>query len=144
MDTILIVDDDAEWRATLSRILSAEYSICCAANGDEALTIASRQKIRIIILDVMMPGGKDGFSTLCAIHQNPQTKGIPVIIVSSVNQATDLPFSPQALQKYLGTEPFAFLEKPVVPAQLLKTIRAALQSSPCANGARSLPDSTES
>lgn len=128
LETILVVDDDPEWRDYLCRIVGRKYPVIFAYGGDEALRIASHTDTKVIILDVMMAGGKDGLSTFCALKRNPATSGIPVIILSEVHQLMGLDFSADAMREHLGNAPFAFLEKPVSPEALIKMIETAITS----------------
>ena len=128
LETVLVVDDDPEWRNHLCRIVGREYPVIFACGGDEALRIASHTDTKVIILDVMMADGRDGFSTFYALKNCLETKNIPVIMLSGVNQAADMQFSPGLMQQYLNNAPFAFLEKPSTPVKLMKTIELAIDS----------------
>ena len=81
---IAIVDDTPDARRLIRRILQSqgEYTIYEAANGREALELASRELPDLIILDLMMPE-TDGFAVLDALKANPQTQNIPVIVVTA-------------------------------------------------------------
>lgn len=124
--TILIVDDDAEWRDFACTSLSGEYPVQVASNGKEALRIAEETRPDAIILDIMMPGGKDGFSTLISLKTNPATRNIAIIMLSEINTVMNTDFNEQEIGKYLGNAPSAFLEKPVNPDVLLKTVKDIL------------------
>lgn len=124
-ETVLIVDDDPEWRSHLTGIVGRHYTVITACDGDEALRVVAESSVRVIILDVMMADGKNGFETICALKKNPKTSAIPVIMLSEINRLTGLDFSEDEMENYLGATPFAFLEKPVDAAALLKVIASA-------------------
>ena len=63
VQTVLVVDDDPEWLDFLSRAIGAQYPVLSATNGEDAVRRAQRACPDVIILDVMLYGGKDGFST---------------------------------------------------------------------------------
>lgn len=128
LETVLIVDDDLEWRNHLCRIVGREYPVIFACGGDEALRMASHMNARVIILDVMMADGRDGFATFYALKNCVETRKIPVIIFSEVNQALNMQFSSELMRQYLNDAPFAFIEKPSSPAKLMKTITLAIDS----------------
>jgi putative two-component system response regulator len=128
LETVLVVDDDAEWRNHLCRIVGREYPVIFAREGDEALRIASHTDTKVILLDVMMPEGQGGFETFCAFKKCTETKNIPIIMLSAVNHVSGLEFSSGNMERCLGDAPFAFLEKPSTPAILMKTIALAIDS----------------
>ncbi len=81
---ILIVDDDEAIRGLLKQELEySGYVTEEAADGLEALNKIKRKKYDLIILDVMMPG-LSGFDVARVLKNNPDTIGIPIIILSVV------------------------------------------------------------
>jgi len=80
--TILVVDDEPETAAMISRYLLQEgYNTVTATSGSEALKLAARELPFAITLDVIMPD-MDGWEVLQELKKNHETKEIPVIIVS--------------------------------------------------------------
>lgn len=81
---IAVVDDSTDARRLIRRILQAhgEYRIFEAKDGQEAITLAKRERLDLIILDLMMPE-VDGFSVLDALKDFPQTASVPVIVVTA-------------------------------------------------------------
>jgi len=87
MSTILLVDDEDMNLKILKTILrKGGYQFLEAESGEGALRLLEREKIDLIILDLMMPG-MDGFQTLEKIEQNPSTAFIPVIIASALKDS---------------------------------------------------------
>lgn len=84
MKTILIVDDDKLYRKVLGKILSVEYSIIEAENGDEAFSILEEhaEEISAVMLDLVMPL-MDGFGFLKKVSENPAYSNIPIMVASS-------------------------------------------------------------
>lgn len=128
--TILVVDDDPEWRDFAYRVLGKQYPVRYATSGNEALSIARLTHPDVIILDIMMPGGKGGLTTFCELRNNPATSDIPVIILTEINATDEFDFNSDILRRYLGSAPSAFLEKPVKPSVLLKEVERALDPEP--------------
>lgn len=128
VQTVLVVDDDPEWLDFLSRAIGAEYPVLSATNGEDAVRRAQRAGPDVIILDVMLYGGKDGFSTYAELRHDPRTRNIPVIIFTEVNLKTGLDFGAENMNRYLGKAPAAFLEKPVSAERLLDEVRKALNA----------------
>lgn len=88
---ILIVDDVSANREVLEHTLEAEgYNIVQAPNGKVALDIAPRSFPDLIILDIMMPPGIDGFETCRKLKSNKVTRDIPVIFISALGDTRDL------------------------------------------------------
>lgn len=109
---ILIVDDHGEIRRLLRLTFDpAGYRIYEAANGPDALSIALRKRPDLVLLDVMMPGGLDGFEVCRRLKSDPLLGEIKVLLLTARGQAGDFlaghgagadgyllkPFSPLAL-----------------------------------------------
>jgi len=86
---VLVVDDTADARRLILRILQSQgdYTLFEAANGKEAVLLASQELPDLIILDLMMPE-MDGFAVLDALKANAQTAQIPVIVVTAKELTT--------------------------------------------------------
>ena len=84
--TILAIDDHPEAIALLREILEdAGYQLLAATDGAQGLQMAREQMPLAITLDIMMPN-KDGWQVLHALKDDPQTRDIPVILVTVVDQ----------------------------------------------------------
>jgi threonine synthase len=85
---IAIVDDTPDARRLIRRILQAQptptgdFTIFEAADGLQAIQLAQREPLDLIILDLMMPE-MDGFAVLDALKNDPRTASIPVIVVTA-------------------------------------------------------------
>ena len=88
MDTILLVDDETMNLKILRTILrKGEYRFLEAEEGEGALQLLGREKVDLIVLDLMMPG-MDGFQVLERVKSNPSTDFIPVIIASALKDSS--------------------------------------------------------
>lgn len=86
---ILICDDSPTDLANLrSALKDANCVLVEATNGKDAITKAKAEKPDVIFLDIVMPE-MDGFATCRSLNDDPETKKIPVIFVSSKNQKAD-------------------------------------------------------
>ena len=111
--TILIVEDDAAIRESLSDALTAEgFEAHTAENGAEALAYLERERPSVILLDLMMPV-MSGNEFRVRQLADPSLSAIPVIVISAYPVA--------AVQG-----PVLYLCKPVRLAPLLATIACAL------------------
>ncbi|MCL2627128.1 MAG: response regulator [Oscillospiraceae bacterium] len=81
---VLVIDDDPNNIITLTGILEDEYTICAVTDSLEALTAAEENLPDIILLDILMPG-LDGFEVLSQLKSSEITRGIPVIIITGLN-----------------------------------------------------------
>jgi CheY-like chemotaxis protein len=123
---ILVVDDDPEERAATCLALGSRRPVLTAASGQDALRMARETRLCVIVMDVMMSGGMDGFTVFNELYHDPSTRHIPVIFLTHVNEATGLSFGADTLGQYLGAEPAAFLEKPVSGVTLCREVERIL------------------
>ena len=79
---ILLVDDNADMRDYLKRLLSQRWQVETAANGALALNLIQQQLPDLVLSDVMMPE-MDGFQLLEALRTDPATKSLPIILLSA-------------------------------------------------------------
>lgn len=82
---ILVVDDHPASRMTAAALLAVEgYEVLEAENGPAALSMVLQCKPDVILLDVMMPG-MDGFEVCRQLKQDEQTRLLPVIFITALN-----------------------------------------------------------
>ncbi|MDR1556337.1 MAG: response regulator [Tannerellaceae bacterium] len=86
--SILVVEDNEELLHIMAQILPANYKVCTASNGLEALEILAENKIDIIISDVMMPG-MDGLEFCRILKKDLITSHIPVILLTARSSTSD-------------------------------------------------------
>jgi putative two-component system response regulator len=86
---ILVADDNEGNRELLSALLSAEgYQVVCVANGQQALEHVKSGSIDLALLDVVMPR-PTGFEVCQAMKAKPETRLIPVVLLTSLNSDSD-------------------------------------------------------
>ena len=117
-DTVLVIDDDPAVRDLMSRyLIKSGFHPVTAANGEEGINLAKRIKPQIITLDVVMPG-TDGWGILRRLKADPELAGIPVIMVTIVDN--------EVQGKNLGAS--SYVVKPIqrdLLAELIQKHRAA-------------------
>lgn len=87
---VLIVDDDAVNIAIMEQILAPlDYKVLKASSGEEALALVARTDIDLILLDVMMPEGIDGYEVCRRLKSKEETRMIPIIIVTVLEDSKD-------------------------------------------------------
>ena len=80
---ILVIDDDQKVREMLTRMLEAQgYRVLAAVDGNTGLEMAREHRPDAITLDVVMPGGMDGWEVLNHLKESKDTQSIPVVMVS--------------------------------------------------------------
>ena len=118
---ILIADDEQTVRSLVKRLLSQNYVVLEAKDGEEAIDIARSQKPGLILMDIMMPR-VDGYTACHQIKQDQATKAIPVVMLTGVGHE---------LNKKLSWEVGAtgYITKPFILQDLLDVIGPLLPVS---------------
>jgi putative two-component system response regulator len=87
--TVLVVDDTAENLQLMHALLRDRYQVRVATKGEACLDLAiQKPQPDLILLDIMMPG-IDGFETCRRLKRNAETRNIPVIFLTAMNQDAD-------------------------------------------------------
>jgi signal transduction histidine kinase len=79
---VLVVDDNADMRQYIERLLAERYRVQALADGEAALAAAWQQPPDLVLTDVMMPR-LDGFGLLRELRAEPRTRDVPVILLSA-------------------------------------------------------------
>ncbi|MEL6927799.1 MAG: EAL domain-containing protein [Cyanobacteria bacterium J06600_6] len=117
---ILIVDDIADNLRVLSRTLSQEgYKIRCAKNGAMALEAAAKVIPDLILLDINMPG-MDGYEVCQHLKSEVDTRDIPVIFISALNDVLDK-------VKAFGVGGLDYITKPFQVEEVLIRVKNQLE-----------------
>ncbi len=117
--TILVVEDSATERDYLADIFTTNgYRVITAENGEIALRKTRDERPDLVVLDVVMPG-LSGFHVTRALSRNPETRDIPVLILTGKSSETD---------RIWGMRQGArdYVVKPVAPLELLARIARLL------------------
>ncbi|HEU65394.1 MAG TPA: response regulator [Chloroflexi bacterium] len=115
---ILIADDEPTIRLTVARMLDKDYIVLEAANGEEAVDMAGREKPDVIFMDLMMPK-MDGYTACSLIKNNQATKTIPVIILTAIGHEFNKKFAME-----MGAD--GYITKPFTTQTLLDAIAPLL------------------
>ena len=104
---VLVCDDSTADRTNLERIVSGTGCVVITANnGKEALEKAKAEKPDLIFLDIIMPD-MDGYATCRALTNDPETKNIPVVFVTSKGQKADRVWAQMQGGKDLVAKPYS-------------------------------------
>ena len=131
---ILVVDDDPDVVRYLTHILGRhDYSVVTASNAEEAMQEAVAQTPDLIVLDIMMPKGTEGFHFVWSLRSRPEPelRNIPIVVLSAIHDTTGLRFYPEQSDGYYGPGEFlpveAFIDKPVQEEDLIRQVERALR-----------------
>ena len=116
---LLIADDNAQNVELLEAYLSAtDWDVRTAADGEETLRLVHEWQPDVILLDIMMPK-ISGFEVCKRLRADPQTRDIAVLMVTGLDQPSDMDKAVEA-----GTDDF--VTKPIKKPELLLRVRALL------------------
>ena len=119
--TVLIVDDIPVNIILLTTMLTrTNVGILTATNGEEALETVRKSKPDLLLLDIQMPV-MNGWEVLKAINDDPELKGIPVIVVSAFT-------SPEDIEQSMRLGAAGFIKKPVIMDILLSSVTSLLDN----------------
>ena len=117
MTSVLIVDDNSKYLK--DALPHYGYDVFAANDGVQALKILSQNKFDIILLDVMMPN-MNGWDTLKEIRKNVETKDVPVIMITAVDEE-------EKMVKGLRYGADDYIIKPFILQNLLARMEAVLR-----------------
>ncbi len=118
---ILIIDDSPTIVTVLRKMMQQnDYRTLEAYSAEEALELVQRERPDLIFLDIVLPG-MDGFAALRALRRDPNTKSIPIIMISGNTQATE-----QFYVQRIGADDF--IKKPFSRAEVFARIERLLDA----------------
>jgi two-component system phosphate regulon response regulator PhoB len=116
MTRLLIVEDQPEIRMLIQMALEFEdFDIHEAADGDAALALLAALQPHLVLLDVLMPGNRNGLDVCRAIKADAALQATRVVMLSARSQPSDR-------QAGLAAGADAYLVKPFSPSELLRLI----------------------
>jgi two-component system phosphate regulon response regulator PhoB len=128
MKEVLIVDDDADIRKLVSKLVEkAGYEAVVAKNGVEGMDEVREDAPDLIILDVLMPK-QSGIRMYRELKTEEPFRNIPVIVLSAIAPKSFFR-SQQVLDEFRGQsvpQPEAYMEKPEEPEELIELMKRIL------------------
>jgi DNA-binding response OmpR family regulator len=125
---VLVADDEEDIRALVAfRLQRAGYDVITAANGEEALLLATTRLPDLVVLDMMMPKAT-GLEVTRSLRGHDTTKDIPVILLTARAQEADVASGFEA-----GVDDY--VKKPFSPKDLQLRVQALLERPPAASAA---------
>ena len=123
--TICIIDDETTLREVVRRYLELDgFAVIEADTGANALTLLQGKRADLLLLDIMLPGGIDGFSIARSIRNAPEYAGeqsrVPIIMLTSRGNEVD-----RLAGFELGVDDYVV--KPFSPRELVARVKAVLR-----------------
>jgi len=112
---VLIVDDEPVVRQLVRQMLSKDYNVLEAQNGEEAISIARSQKPDTILMDMLMPK-MDGLTACYIIKTSRTTRAIPVVMLTAIGYELNKKLS----RDVMGAD--GYITKPFTREALLQAI----------------------
>ena len=116
--TVLVVDDDMDILKQIDAALRGTYTVVTASSGQECIQHVKKARPDCIVMDVMMHELCEGLETAKALKAAQDTAGIPIIMLTSVNESYD--YRSQTDANYFPHD--TWLDKPVKPQKLLAEV----------------------
>lgn len=118
----LVIDDSTTVVAVLGKMLRQNgYQVSSALDAESGLQMAQSERPDVVFLDIVLPG-MNGFAALRTLKRDPQTREIPVIMMSGNLQATE-----QFYAQRIGADDF--LKKPFPRAELFAKLERLIGAS---------------
>lgn len=119
-EKVLVVDDEESILELLDYNLSKNgYAVVCVSSGEDCLSATREHQPSIILLDLMLPG-VDGLDVCKILKSDPQTRSIPIIMVSAKGEEADV-----VIGLELGADDY--ITKPFSIRVLLARVKAVLR-----------------
>ena len=129
MARILIIEDESDIRELISFNLEMSgYEVAAAGDGEQGIEKASEGDFDLIVLDIMLPG-IDGFQVCRLLRKAPETRDIPVLMLTARAEDDDVVFGLDA-----GADDY--MTKPFSPRVLIARIQSALRKSRADTGVK--------
>jgi two-component system, OmpR family, phosphate regulon response regulator PhoB len=129
---ILAIDDDQDFAMATRLVLeSGGYAVLSADSVSGATDVIERERPDLILLDVMLPHGTEGFDLVADLRLRLDSyfRNVPIVILSAIHYRTNLRFYPDTTQPAPEGLPLPiqdFIDKPVHPSELLTRVARAL------------------
>ena len=125
MTKILVIDDDADFLLAVRMALEAHnFEMEEARTPEEGISKVLSVNPDLVILDVMMPTGYEGFDVAREIREKHKLIDLPIFMLTSVHSVKKVPYRFAPDEDYLPVD--VFLDKPIEPEQLVDTVQEIL------------------
>lgn len=126
---VLIADDEQDCiDFVLDALADSPCQVITAMDGEEAWQLIQKEKPQLVILDVQMPKC-DGFEVFSRLRAQADLADTPVIMLTGVGERTGVKSSGADMGEFLGSEPDAYIDKPIEPIILKQTVTRLLKNA---------------
>lgn len=120
MPTILLIEDDSLLQGLYKGKLEDEgFGVVVAGDGKGGLALVRSRRFDLILLDIMLPGGINGFDVLETLKKDPVFSQIPVIVLTNLD-------SEEKVAREIGAVAY-FKKTKVTPAKIIEKIKDILE-----------------
>ncbi len=133
MAKILVVDDDPDIVEAMRLVLEgSDHEVATAADPDEAEQQVNAFKPELVLLDIMMPEGTEGFQFVWHMRNEmpDDVKDTPIVVLSAIHSKVDIRFYPEDSDGTYGAGEYlpvqGFIDKPAAPRELLSKVADVL------------------
>jgi DNA-binding response OmpR family regulator len=125
MPRILLVDDDKDFLFTVRLVLEAEgFKVETATTPDEGIEKVLAIQPDLVVLDVIMLGGLEGFEVARALREEHNLVELPILMLTAIHSVKEVPYRFAPHEEYLPVD--VFMDKPIDPDLLVSTIQEML------------------
>jgi CheY-like chemotaxis protein len=125
MSKILVIEDDPDFLYVVQmRLEAADFEVETATTPEQGLSKVQSTKPDLVVLDVLMPAGYEGFEVARAIREELSLTELPIIILTAVHDVKKVPYRFAPDEDYLPVD--VFLDKPTELDALIDIIREVL------------------
>jgi DNA-binding response OmpR family regulator len=125
MSKVLIIDDDPDFNYVVQTVLEAnDFEVDTATTPEEGVNKVLGIEPDLVVLDVMMPTGYEGFDVAREIREKHNLTELPIVILTNVHNVREVPYRFAPDEDYLPVD--VFLDKPVEPKALVAIIKEVL------------------
>ncbi len=90
MKKILFIEDEEALQRSMGKMLEQQqYQVFKATDGEEGMAMAKKEMPDLILLDLILPK-KNGFEVLAALKKEPETKNVPIIVLTNLEGSADV------------------------------------------------------
>lgn len=120
MAKILLIEDDSQLQKLYrDKLIDEGFEVAVVGDGKRALGLVKSQKFDLILLDIMLPGGINGFDVLESIKKDENLCKIPVIILTNLD-------SEEKVAREIGVVDY-FTKTKITPNQIINRIKDILK-----------------
>ena len=125
MSKILVIDDDQDFLTAMRLVLEAhDFEVETSTTPEEGISKVETARPDLVLLDVIMSTGYDGFEVARVIREEKNLKELPIVILSNVHSTKQVPYRFAPDEDYLPID--VFLDKPSELEDVVDTIQDVL------------------